>query len=244
MHKLNITLCLSLAVLISACSSSDNGDNNPSTSNTNVAEDSGDTTEDTTGPNGDSNNPGAVASSCSDSQSFDIPDNPITTATSSTITNESGADGDILFDCKGQRFSLTPGINSLNIIDVQKQDNIDFSCRDGNRVNGDVKYNYKTGVITYTGTLNGQTFSCSDTYISPLEAVISEDGSIRKLLLDWGSDDNGDDFISTTCPNDEDKLDDDFDPITCSGTFSSHYIMMDSSGKTHRLSTKISVSFQ
>ena len=245
MNRLNTTLCLSLAVFFTACSS-DSGDDNPAPSGPNVAGDSGgDGSSETgalsTGGAGDDSG-NSVASSCSDSQSFDIPDNPITTATSSTITRESGADGDILFDCKGQRFSLTPGINSLDIVDVLKQDDIDFSCSNGNRVNANAKYDYRTGGIAYTGTLNGQTFSCNDTYTSPLDTVVSDDASTRKLLLDWGNTD--DDFISTTCPNDEDELDDDFDPITCSGTFSSNYTMMDSAGKTHRLSTKTTVSFQ
>ena len=162
-----------LAVFLTACSS-DNEDDNPATSDTSVAEDSGGTTDNETGDGSetgntpgtggtgdDSSNSNTVASSCSDSQSFDIPvGNSVTTATSATITRESGADGDILFDCKGQRFSLTPGINPLNIIDVQQQNDVDFSCRDSYRVKGSAKYDYKTGVITYTGTLNGQTFSC------------------------------------------------------------------------------------
>jgi len=189
------------------------------------------------------NNPNAVALSCSysidSSQLF--PDIPEDNTAAITGSSESGAEGDILYDCKEAQFSLTPGINSLNIIDVQRQDDLDLSCRDNNKVKVKINYDYKTGVISYTGTFDGQTSSCSDTYISPLEAVITDDSSIGKLLLDWGLTDDG--FISTTCTEDEEEAFNDHD-AACSSTFSSNYTMMDSTGKTHRLSTKTTVSFR
>ncbi len=251
MNTLKTTLCLSLAILMTGCGSN-GGNNTPAPDDTNVAEDSASPTVDTTEPDvtpapegtagsGDIT-PVTVASSCSNSQSFDIPANTAISATSATISRESGAEGDVLFDCKTERFSLTPGIASLNIIDIQRQDDIDFSCKNSSKVKANVKYDYINGVITYTGTLNGQTVSCSDTYISPLEAVISDDTSIRKLLLDWGDTDT--DLQSSTCPDDKDGALDNFDQFSCSGTFSSNYAIMDSTGKTHQLSTKLGISFQ
>jgi len=246
MNRAELALYLSLTMLVAACSSDDTNNNTP-VNDTGVAEDSGSNSDGTPGDDtGESSSPApsAVSFSCSDSQSFDIPANPVTPAIKYTIKSESGSDGDIQFDCNtnSNKFSLTPGITSLNIIDLQKITDFNFSCNDGNKRKGNIKYDYKSGVITYTGTVNGQSASCTDTFISPLEAIISTDKSIRQLLLSWG--DNDADLTSSTCPTDEEgKLIENFEVNVCSGTFNSHYTIIDHNAKTHRLSTKDTYTF-
>jgi hypothetical protein len=243
MNQLQTTLCLSLAVFLTACSSN-NGSNDPAAGNTSVADDSGATTGDGTEADGTSKPDGSVAFSCSNSQSFSIPPSPDTTATSSTAANESGSEGDILFDCKTHRFSLTPGISSLNISDLQKRLDVDFSCPDGKEAKGNITFNYKTGEVTQTGSLNGQSASCTTTFISPLEAVISDAPSIRNLLVAWGNDDSDPSVISSTCPDDKNNLSDSFDQFNCSGTVSNNYTITDHNGKIHKLSTKDTYTIQ
>ena len=220
MNQLQTTLCLSLAVFLTACSSN-NGSDDPAEGNN-----------------------GNVAFSCSNSQSFTIPPSPNITATSSTAANESGSEGDVLFNCKTHRFSLTPGISSLNISDLQKRLDVDFSCPDGKEAKGNITFNYKTGEVTQTGSLNGQSASCTTTFISPLEAVISDAPSIRNLLVAWGNDDSDPSVISSTCPDDKNNLSDIFDHFNCSGTVSNNYTITDHNGKTHRLSTKDTYTIQ
>lgn len=248
MNKLQTTLCLSLAVFSTSCSN-DNGSDKDAEENTDVAEDSGATTIDDSGnppkPDGnDSTEPSSVAFSCSESQSFTIPPNPQITATSATTKSESGSEGDILFDCKSNRFSLTPGINSLNLINLQKRTDFDFSCNNKLEAKGNLKFDYKAGTVTYTGTINGQSASCTSTFTSPLETEISDDVSISKLLVFWGTDEGNGDFLSTTCENNEDKITGEFNQFSCSGASRSNYTVMDSEAKTHKLSIKNTVSFQ
>lgn len=219
MNKLQTTLCLSLAVFFTSCSD-DNGNDNAAEENA------------------------SVAFSCSESQSFTIPPNPHIMATSATTKNESGSEGDILFDCKSNHFSLTPGMNSLNLIDLQKRTDFDFSCENKLEAEGNLKFDYKAGTVTYTGTTNGQSTSCTSTFNSPLETNISDDTSIRKLLTSWGSDEGNGDFLSTTCENNEDEITGKFNKFSCSGASSSNYTMMDSEAKIHKLSIKNTVSFQ
>ena len=221
MNQLQTTLCLSLAVFLTACSSN-NGSDDPAEGNN-----------------------GNVAFSCSNSQSFTIPPSPNITATSSTAANESGSEGDVLFNCKTHRFSLTPGISALNIIDLQKRLDVDFSCPDGKEAKGNVTFNYKTGEVTQTGSLNGQPISCTTTFISPLEAVISDAPSIRYLLVTWGGDDDDNPkVINATCPDDKNNLSDIFDHFNCSGTVSNNYTITDHNGKIHKLSTKDTYTIQ
>jgi len=240
MNQLQTTLCLSLAVFLTAC-----GSNDPTEGNTGVADDSGTATGDGTEADGTSKPDGNVAFSCSNSQSFSIPPSPDTTATSTTAANESGSEGDILFDCKTHRFSLTPGISSLNIIDLQKRLDVDFSCPDGKEAKGNVTFNYKTGDVTQTGSLNGRSISCTTTFISPLEAIISDASSIRYLLVTWGGgDDDNPKVINTNCLDGENSLPGNLEQFNCSGTVSNNYTITDHNGKIHKLSTKDTYTIQ
>ena len=129
----------------------------------------------------------------------------------------------------------------------QKLKSVDISCTDGSSAKGSTTYNYKSGVVTTAGTLDGQVMNCESNFTTVLPATLTDSDSIATLLEEWGTDtdrNNGaqSGLTYTDCPQD-DGLDDGINPLTtsCTGYFIEQYIVTDDNGKKHEISIKTSI---
>lgn len=193
-----------------------------------------DTNSGGTSGSGGGNNGNTITNTCSDTIS----------GNGKTAIYKSGSEGDIEFDCKlpsktnpnGQEYSLKNGMASLNIKSVQRTTDINYSCDNGIAFKGSSSANYKTGKINYTGSYNGSSISCTETYNpAALPTTISDHDSIERLLENEFEDN---DPIQSSCPDDLDNTDS--ENIICSGSFDRQYNITDDNNKVHKLSVDIS----
>lgn len=181
---------------------------------------------------------------CSDVETFDVGGG------STTATFQSGTDGDIIYDClfenADSKYTLDTGIPSINIIDVSKTESVDITCTDGANAKGTTIYDYKNGVVTSTGTLNGQSMTCQSRFTEILPATLTDHDSFATLLEDWGTDTDRNSgaqsgLLNTNCPQV-----DGINPLVsiCKGFFAENYTITDESGKEHKISIKASYNQQ
>ncbi len=128
----------------------------------------------------------------------------------------------------------------------QKLKSVDISCTDGSSAKGSTTYNYKSGVVTTAGTLDGQVMNCESNFTTVLPATLIDSDSSATLLEEWGTDtdkNNGaqSGLTNTNSPQD-DGLDDGINPLTtrCTGYFIEQYTVTDDNGKKHKIAIKTS----
>ena len=192
------------------------------------------------------------------------------------LTGEGGSDGDIEVVVNGDsgaaiaiiplavetdpgdiesafpKLQLKNGVPSINIKDVKRTLAVEFTCKNGTSLNGTATADFVSGVVNFSGMVNGQSLSCTSNFQSVLETTVPGMFSISELLDDWGSDDDLNrpfeetGLLSTNCPQDGDGLDDfdnfNFFAENCSGSLLTNYAVTDTSDVVHKATTKITSS--
>lgn len=225
-----------LVLLLAACGGGDSEVDTTESSDTTDVNDTSDTND--IGPDPLV----TIPFTCSDVETFDVG------GVSTTSTTQSGSDGDIVYDCSyeeaSNKYTLDSAIPSLNIVDVTKVETADISCSDGSSAKGNITYNYKSGTVNISATLNGQVMNCESNFTSVLPTTLTDHDSIATLLEDWGTDtdrNNGvqSGLLNTNCPQGE-GLDDGINPLSsiCQGYFLEQYTITDDNGKVHKIAVK------
>lgn len=141
-----------------------------------------------------------------------------------------------------QRTTLANGIPSMNVVDVQRTQGVEYSCDNGDTVRGTVKTDYSTGREVYSGTINGQTASCFIDYNVILPLTITDEDSIESLLLVYG-DGSGVGVVSENCPNDDRVAVTAILDNSCDATVIRNFIVTDDNGVEHRLANRLTLDF-
>ncbi len=152
-----------------------------------------------------------------------------------TLGTNTGADGaSFVFP----QIQLANGIPSMNVVDIQITEAYEFSCLNGDNIRATRTTDYSTGVEANSGTLNGQSLTCMNTYEVVLPATISDAESIQSLLLD---DELNTVELSSTCPNDLEGSDFTDDIFICDGSSVRNITVTDDNNVIHEMTLFTSV---
>lgn len=168
------------------------------------------------------------------------------------LTFINGFDGDISFDTTNlltlfdSNFILANA--SMNITNIKRTSAADLSCTDGTTIKITEIANFESGVVETTGSVNGDTLSCTSNFATVLPStLINNPVDANNLLIGWGSDDDTINaaqtgLLSTTCPQ-NDALDN-LTPLMsgCTGSILENYSVTDDNFTTHNLSKKVTLS--
>jgi hypothetical protein len=156
--------------------------------------------------------------------------------------SEGGYDGKIQYftqhyneGTSNEVFQLASGTSSLDIRDVQRDKSTDVSCADGSTLKVKIYSDFSSGEVITTGTHKGIDISCKSKYNSLLPTNVFDQTSITALLHDWGAD------RSVATYSDCTHLIEDMNGFSknCTGEELVNYTITDTSGKKHKITTKV-----
>ena len=172
-----------------------------------------------------------VAYTCSDTA----------TISGMTVEEKSGANGKITYDCVVRSpthgVHLASGTTSLTATDLDTEEYAHGTI-DGKSTEILRKADYKTGRVTYTGSLEGYgSIDCTETYQSILPVTVYDDEELHDLL-NFDFDRGNPAFISTTCPEWFYEADNDSSrPAHMNMILADNYTLQDDGGGTSLVST-------
>ncbi len=134
-------------------------------------------------------------------------------------------------------FKVKDGVPNINVVDVEETIESQQTCSDGSQVGGTGIADFKAGTVSYNGSGNGQSISCTDRFTpAGLPRTLATPLEIAELYT-WMSDTDRAHFIGSDCPNDIDVQD---DSVTCTGYTQLDFTFIDDLGGRHSGSFKFS----